>query len=30
MANFGLIHLGMIAHVNKYGYYKYFPFSRDF
>ena len=45
MANFGLIHFGMIAHVfmqdmnyqcakiqyiNKYGYYKYFPISRDF
>ena len=45
MANFGLIHFDMIAHVfmqdmnyqcvkiqyiNKYGYYKYFPISRDF
>ena len=47
MANFELIHFGMIAHVliqdlnyqcakfytniyNKYGYYKYFPISRDF
>ena len=38
MVHFGLIHLDMIAYifeilyqyVNKYGYYKYFPISRDF